>query len=167
MIFPVCNACVKSNELCDNCKKETKKNEISLEEIEHYRMINKALRGEKHLKDVEIKRVFANDKVAIIVSSKKDVAKLIGKNGIVAKKLEKKLDKSIRVVSFDDDPYNFSRDVLHPSNIIGINVVYTGNNEIYRVRLPLTERYLMKITPEFFKTAAMQILGKHVEVEFE
>jgi transcription antitermination factor NusA-like protein len=167
MIFPVCNACIKSNELCDDCKKQSKKNSISLEEIELYRTINKALRNEKHLKDVEIKRIFANEKVVIIVSSKNDVAKLIGKNGIISKKLEKKLDKIIRVVSFDDDPYKFSRDVLHPSSIIGINVVYNGNNEIYRVRLPSTERYLMKITPEFFKTAAMQILGKHVEVEFE
>jgi transcription antitermination factor NusA-like protein len=153
--------------LCDDCRKQAKKSAISLEEIEHYRMISRALRGEKHLKDAEIKRVFANDKVVIIVSGKKDVARLIGKNGIIAKKLEKKLDKSIRVVSFDDDPYKFSRDVLRPSNIIGINVVYTGSSEIYRVRLPSTERYLMKITPEFFKSAAMQILGKQVEIEFE
>jgi len=167
MRFLICNACIRSNRLCDECEKEASKNSISMEEVEHYRKIYKTLRGNAHLKDVEIKRVLSTDKIAIIVCRKQDVAKLIGKNGIIAKKLKKKMGKEIRIVSFEQDPFNFSKDVLHPSNILGVNVLYTSEGEIYKVKLPSAERYLMKVNPEFFKSAAMQILGKQIELEFE
>jgi transcription antitermination factor NusA-like protein len=167
MRFFVCNKCLSGKQICDACEEELKKNSISIEEIEEYRKIYKALRREKHLKDIEIRRVFSSDRMAIIVCRKQDVPRLIGKNGIIAKKLKKKLGKEIRIVSFEIDPFRFSKEVLHPSNILGINILYTGEGEIYKVKLPSAEKYLMKISPNFFKLAALHILGKQIELEFE
>ncbi len=166
MKFPICNQCIKSQDLCSDCKKTSKNNSIGKDEIEHYKAIHKALRGEKHIKDVEIKRIISSEKISIIVCNKTDVPKLIGKNGIIAKKIEKKLGKDIRIVS-TEDAIKFFKDILHPSNILGINVVYNVGNEIYRIRLPQTERYLIKISPEFFKQISIELLGKHAELDFE
>jgi len=163
MKFPVCNQCITKQKLCEKCNNAA----ITAEELEDYKKIQNALRGEKHLKDVEIKRVFSDEKVMVITCRKEDVPTLIGKNGIIAKKIEKKVKKAVRIASHEDEFENFTKDVLFPSNIIGINIVYDGEKEIYNVRLHEIERYLMKINPEFFKQIAEEIYKRQVNLYFE
>ncbi|MEM5799626.1 MAG: KH domain-containing protein [Candidatus Aenigmatarchaeota archaeon] len=163
MKFPVCQKCIKKNELCDKCKDIP----ISKEELILYKNIYNVLKNEEHIRDVEIKRIFFNEKLSIIVCKKQDVPKMIGKNGIFAKKIEKKLGKDIRIVSNEDELPKFIKDVLHPSTIIGINIVYDGDKEIYNIRLPSAERYLMKLDPILFKNIIEELFKKTVEIKFE
>ncbi|MEM5801221.1 MAG: KH domain-containing protein [Candidatus Aenigmatarchaeota archaeon] len=163
MKFPVCNQCIRKRELCNKCRDIS----IPKEEIEIYKKIYNALKDEEHIKDVEIKRAFFDQKLSVIVCKKQDVPKMIGKNGIIAKKIERKIKKDIRIVSNEDDFTKFIKDVLYPSNIIGINIVYEGDKEIYNIRLPSAERYLMKIDPVLFKNMTEELFNKKVEIKFE
>ncbi|MFH8080302.1 MAG: hypothetical protein QXO84_00245 [Candidatus Aenigmatarchaeota archaeon] len=166
MIFPVCSKCLKNIDICDSCKNNLNAN-IDKAEIEMYKKINNALRVEKHIKDAKIKRVFSDSKFTIIVCGKNDVGKIIGKNGIIAKKIEKKLNTDVRIVSDESDINDFIKDVLSPSNIKGINVVFDGEKEIFKVKMPLMEKNLLKLSPEFFKQVFYDVFNKFIEIEFE
>ncbi|MCX8178888.1 MAG: hypothetical protein N3D75_03615 [Candidatus Aenigmarchaeota archaeon] len=166
MKFPVCNKCVKSGSFCDSCKHLSRKG-YSKEEIETYKKIHKSIKDMKHLGDVEIKRVLSNNNFAVIFCKKNDISKIIGKNGIVAKKIEKSISKKIIVAPYDSNIVDFSKEILRPINIIGVNVVYHGEKSKYIVRIPSSDKNIIKIDPDFFKHLADEIMKVDVDINFE
>jgi transcription antitermination factor NusA-like protein len=167
MKFPICKVCLKSDILCSGCSDTIKKEKISSEEIETFRQINKLVRDEKHLKDSEIKRIVLSKNFILIVTKKEDVSKLIGKNGIIAKKIAKKLNKQIRIVADTFTIGEFAKEIFFSTPILGINVVYSKENERYRIRIPSSERVLLPITPENFSEIASSVFKTDVELVFE
>ncbi|MBU5690288.1 MAG: hypothetical protein QXM68_00010 [Candidatus Aenigmatarchaeota archaeon] len=165
MKFPVCNLCVKSGEFCDKCKSASKG--ITKQELEVYKKIHKSTKNMEHLKDVEIKRAITNDNFSIIFCNKEDISKIIGKNGIIAKKIEKSLSRKIIIAPYNADVLQFSKEILRPINIIGVNVVYDGDKNKYVVRVPESDKKIMKIDPSFFSLLASKILKVDAEINFE
>lgn len=167
MKFPICKVCLKSDILCSGCSNIVKKEKISPEEIEAFKQINKLIKKEKHLKDAEIKRVIMSKNFALILTRRDDVSKIIGKNGIIVKKIAKKLKKQIRVVADTFTIDEFAKEIFFSTPILGINVVYTPGKEKYRIRIPSSERVLLPITPESFSEIANSIFKTDIELVFE
>ncbi len=167
MKFPICSVCLKNEILCKGCTQFTKEQNIPKKEIELYRKLYVLMKNEEHLKDVEIKRILSNKDFALIVTIRNDVSKIIGKNGITAKKLSKDLKKQIRVIADTFNIEEFSKEILFSTPILGINVVYTPNSEKYRIRIPSSERVLLPISPEDFSQLASTIFKNEVELVFE
>lgn len=167
MKFPICEVCLKNDILCNSCSSKIKKEQIKKEEVDVYRRIYSLVKLEPHLKDAEIKRILLDSRFALVVVKRDDISKIIGKNGIIVKKLAKNINRQIRVVSDSFDVNEFAKEVLFPSSILGINTIYSQEEEIYKVRLPISERVLLQITPEIFSEIARTILKKRVELIFE
>ena len=167
MEFPICKICLKNDILCPTCTDLVKRENISDDEVKSYRELNKFLKGEEHLKDVAIKRVLGNKDFLLIVTSKDGVSKIIGKNGIIAKKLSKNIKKQIRVISDASSIEELAKEVLFSSTILGINVLYTPNNKKYRIRVSNSDRIFLPVEPDTFSSIAHSIFKDDVELVFE
>lgn len=167
MEFPICNVCLKNEILCSGCSKKMQESNIKDDEIRIYRGLNKLMRDEKHLKESKVRRVYSDKNFILIICDKESVSKLIGKNGIIIKKIEKKLGKQIRVVSDSLTFNDFVKEILFSSTILGINIVYIGDSVKYRVRLPASERVLLPLSAEAFSDIANSLYKTPAEIVFE
>ena len=166
MKFPICSVCLNNNILCNACAEKVGKNEIKIEEIEMYRHLNKLLGDQRILRDIEIKRVVGNN-MMLIVTSKNDAARLIGKDGKIVKKLVKDLGRSVRVVEQPTELKDFVNDVFFTVPILGINIVYRPQGELYRIRIPRSERTKLPISSEVFMNISKTLFNKDTDVIFE
>jgi transcription antitermination factor NusA-like protein len=166
MKFPICSVCLNNNILCNACAEKVGKNEIKIDEIEMYRRLNKLLGEQRILKDIEIKRIVGTSTL-LIITGKNNAARLIGKDGKVVKKLVKDLGKQVRVVEQPTELKDFVNDVFFTVPILGINVVYNSQGELYRIRIPKSERTKLPISSEVFMNISKTLFNKDTDVIFE
>jgi len=131
-----------------------------------YRRLNRLLKNQKTLKDIEIKRAVGNN-MLLIVTKKNDAAKLIGKEGRMVKKLAKDLDRLVRIVEQPLKLKDFVNDVFFTVPILGINVVYRPEGELYRIRIPKSERTKLPISSDIFVNVSKSIFHVDTDVIFE
>jgi len=157
---------LNNNILCNACAEKVGKNEIKIDEIEMYRRLNKLLGEQRILKDIEIKRIVGTSTL-LIITGKNNAARLIGKDGKVVKKLVKDLGKQVRVVEQPTELKDFVNDVFFTVPILGINVVYNSQGELYRIRIPKSERTRLPISSEVFMNISKTLFNKDTDVIFE
>lgn len=165
MRFPICQVCLKNNILCNACSEKVKKEGIRPEEVKMYRILNRILK-DKSLKNVEIKRVIGRNTL-FIITRKEDVSKLIGRNGRIAKKLSKELNKSIRIIGQPSTFKDFVDEIFFSVPLLGVNVLYTSNGEKYRIRIPKSERLRLPISSDTFASVSKSLFNVNVDVVFE
>lgn len=166
MKFPICSVCLKNNILCNACAKKVRELGIKLDEIKVYRLLNRLLKHERSLREVEIKRAVGKN-LLLIVTRKEDVSKLIGKNGKIVKKLARELKRPVRIVEQPSDLRDFVNDVFFTVPIMGVNIVYKPEGELYRIRIPKSERTKLPISSDLFSNISKSLFGVDADVVFE
>lgn len=166
MKYPICSVCLKNNILCNACAEKAERMKIDVEEIKMYRLLNKLLTNQKTLENVEIKRIVGSN-MLLIITEKNDAAKLIGKEGRIVKKLTKGLGQQVRVVEQPTELKDFVNDVFFTVPILGINVVYKAEGEVYRIRIPKSERTKLPVSSEIFVNVSKTLFHVDTEVVFE
>ena len=162
METPICEVCIKSKILCKACKEKLEKKEISKPDIEVSRLIYKISKDAKTLKDVSIKKVIELSNLIVIVCKEGDAAKIVGKTGIIVKKLSKELGKPIKVIEESKNKKEFLQNLLFPTPILGINILYTPKEEILRIRIP--KRKIMPTLRKSINEFAKHLFNKKVEI---
>ncbi len=166
MKFPICRVCLKNELLCNACAERVGEMEIKIDEIKIFRRLNKILRRQKGLKDIEIKRTVGKRTLMIITRSE-DVSKLIGKEGSTVKKLAKLFNMPIRIIGQPPDFKNFVDKILFTVPIMGINILYKPDEKIYRVRVPRSERTRLPISSDVLANVSRSLFNENVDVIFE
>lgn len=167
MKFPICRVCLKNDILCNGCSERVKEMKIKNTELKTFRQLNKLLKNFSSLKDVEIKRVIDNKTMLLIITKQEDVSKLIGKSGGMVRKLGKDLNKQIRVVADSSSLEKFVNEIFFSIPILGINILYSGEGERYRIRIPSSERVLLPITPDVFSKIISSVMNINAELIFD
>jgi len=70
------------------------------------------------------------DGMLIFIMEEAEMGKAIGRNGSNVKKMEKKLNKKIKIVEFNSDALRFIRNLLYPIENLDIDL----NNELITIR---------------------------------
>lgn len=166
MKFPICSVCLKNDLLCNACAERVGEKEIKIDEIKMYRRLNRLLKDQKTLKDVEIKRAAGNNMV-LIVTKKNDAARMIGKEGRIVKKLAKELNRPVRIVEQPPQLKDFVNDVFFTVPVLGINVVYKPEGELYRIRIPRSERTRLPVSSDVFVNVSKSLFHVDADVVFE
>jgi len=169
MKFPICKVCLDNEILCNACAERVGEMEIKIDEIKTFRRLNKLLKRQRGLKDVEIKRAVTNDNRSnlIIITRSEDVSRLIGKEGCTVKKIAKALSMPIRIIGQSSDVKNFLDDILFTVPIMGINILYKPNERIYRVRIPRSKRNRLPIPSHVLANVSRSLFNENVDVVFE
>lgn len=166
MQTPICEVCVNSDMLCQHCQTKLDSGVISEIEFQVSKYLYGLSRKINTLKDIEIKKVM-DCGVLLIVTDRGSAAKLVGRNGSVVKKIAKEFGKSIRILEEAPDFRHFIEGLTSPVSISGINTLYRGNEEIYRVRIPSVKKKHLLIQPESVSDILSQFYNVDVELVFE
>ena len=164
MNLPICSVCLNSDLLCPACQEKVDKKLVSEKELELYRRVSQLSEKFKGLKDVEIESLIEDKDVLVVVCSKGDVSRVVGRGGSNIKRLGRELGKTGRIVEKSADKRKFLQDLVFPVPIKTFGLVYTQEGEKYKVRLSSGR---IPIPRKSFISIAEKFLGKNVELEFE
>ena len=166
MQTPICEVCLKSNILCSGCQEKLNSRKISQKDIEISRYLYKLSSKMRSIKDIEILKII-DCGTLIIITGRGDAAKLVGKGGVVVKKIAKEFKKSIRILEEAPTFKDFVEELISPATVNGINMLYKENQEVYRIRIPAIKRNHMIITPESFSEIISNFFNVKAEIVFE
>lgn len=151
--------------LCGACQEKLDKGKITKDDLDVSRFLFGMSEKVRSLKDIELKKV-VNSNMLILISGKGDAARLVGKGGAVVKTLAKKLGKSVKVLE-ESDFRNFMENLFQPIPIHGINTVYSGGMESYKIRVPISFKNRLPFSNDIFSDIVNSIFGKNAEIVFE
>ncbi len=164
MKTPVCEMCLKSGILCRSCEEKVKRGEVSETVVKVSSFLLRLSGEKKQLKDVTIVDVVESPDMAVIICGKGDAPNVIGAGGQNARKLEKELGKSVKVVEEASDIKDFASGLLTPLRIVSVNTIYKDGEEIYRVT---ASHGRPRISPQNFSSIIKLVYGKNAEFSSE
>jgi len=166
MQAPICEVCLKSNILCSGCQEKLNSGKITQKDIEVSRYIYGLSERMRSIRDIKILKV-VDCGTLIIITDVGDAAKLVGKGGVVVKKIAKDFKKSIRILEEAPTFKDFVESLLSPAPISGINTLYKEDKEVYRVKIPSIQRNNVIISPEIFSQIISNFYNLKAEIVFE
>jgi transcription antitermination factor NusA-like protein len=166
MQTPLCDNCLMSKKLCDDCQEKLNNNEINRMEISVLRFIYNLSNKTQSLKDIKVVKVLDRN-VLLIITGRGDAARLVGKGGAIVKLIAKKFKKSIRILEEASNLKEFIEELLTPANINGINTLYRDNEEIFRVRIPEIQKNHLMLSQEDFSNIVSSFYDRKAEFVFE
>lgn len=162
MKAPICEVCLSSDMLCPACRRKVENAEVSELEIGLYRSIYKISKSFGPIREVSIKKVVGGGKTAVIMCNPGEGPRIVGKDGLMIKKLSKMVGKSLRVVESTGDVKEFIRRLIHPVPVKRINVVYMPEKEILKVIIPKGRKIPM--SKASFSEIVKSLFGKEAVV---
>lgn len=166
MKFPICEKCLRSELVCDSCAKIVAEAGIKEKEIKMMKLLKKRMKKYDILKGVTIKRSVDNGNMVVIVADRKSASLLIGKNGGMIKKLGEEIGRQLRVVADSSEVEEFISELFYGTHILGVNVIYRGGEEVYKINIPKSEKDSLPIEAEEFSKISGMILNHEVELVF-
>jgi len=162
MQAPICGVCLRSGMLCQTCRKKVKTGVVSDTDVHVSRVLLRLSANIKSLRDITLKHAVESGSLMVIICEQGDAARVIGRNGLVVKKLEKELGKPVRIVEEASDIKEFILNLLHPVPVAGVNVLYRPQGEVLKVLVGRGPG--PRIPAGDFRRIMKTLFGKDVEV---
>jgi len=166
MQAPICEVCLKSNILCSGCQDKLNTGKINQKDIEISRYLYDLSERMRSIRDIKILKV-VDCGTLIIITDVGDAAKLVGRDGVIVKKIAKEFKKSIRILEEAPTFKGFVENLLSPAPINGINTLYKEDKEVYRVKIPSIQKNNVIISPEIFSQIISNFYNLKAEIVFE
>lgn len=166
MQAPICEVCLKSDILCSGCQEKLNTGKISQNDVEITRYLYGLSEKMRSIRDIKIIRAI-DCGTLIIITGIGDAAKLVGRKGVIVKKIAKEFKKSIRILEEAPNFKDFIEELISPASISGINTLFRENQEVYKIRVPATQKNQVLITPEGFSQIISNFYNRKVEIIFE
>jgi len=160
-MLPICNICAKTGVLCSVCESKLNENKISELDIEL------SLELYKIDNEISFERAIDTKNFIVILTNKRDVGKIIGKDGAHIRELSKKFRKQIRVIGTGDlrDTIN---DFIAPAHIRGINIVYKlDGTKIRRIKVDKKDIEKLRMDVKDIERLITSLTDNPVEINFE
>lgn len=166
MQAPICEVCLKSDMLCSGCQEKLNVGIITQHDVNVSRYLYNLSERMRSIRDVKIRRAI-DCGTLIIITGIGDAAKLVGRNGVIVKKIAKEFKKSIRILEEAPNFREFIEELISPASVNGINTLFKENQEVYKIRVPATQRNQVMLTPESFSMIISNFYNRKVELIFE
>jgi len=165
MKTPLCDVCLSSDILCSGCQQRLDNGKLTQIDIDVSRTLFDLSKTNRSLKDITLKKAVNSD-ILLLVSAIGDAPKLVGKKGMVVKKLAKKFERSLKII--DEGKFEeFLSDILAPAQIIGINVAFNKDGETHKVRVHNSFKDKISISGKGFSNIMKELYGKNAKLVFE
>lgn len=167
MKAPICNVCLKSDQLCSGCQQKLDEGDIEEIDIEVTRILQNLSTEYGSLKDSEVKKVFDMENVVVIITAEGDGAKVVGRNGEIVKELASRIDKSIRVVEAAEDDMDVIKGLLSPAEVESINTVFQPDGEYKKIVVDESYEGKINLSTQEFEQIIGQVTGTQYKLAFE
>lgn len=165
MKTPICEICAKTGALCSGCREKVEGGKMSELDVEISKLLYKI--NETHnineasfVKALDLGRI-------ILILTEGDVGILIGKDGKVVSELSQSLGKKVRIAEYTGDLRKSIADILTPARLVGLNKIYLGGKETYKVRLLKSEISLLPLDISTLEKVLHSLVGEEVRIIFE
>jgi transcription antitermination factor NusA-like protein len=152
--------------LCSGCQEKLNTGRITKNDVNVARYLYGLSEKMRSIRDVKVLRAI-DCGTLIIITGRGDAAKLVGRDGVIVKKIAKEFKKSIRILEEAPNFREFIEELISPASINGINTLFKENQEVYKIRVPATQRNQVLITPESFSMIISNFFNRKVELVFE
>jgi transcription antitermination factor NusA-like protein len=159
--------CLKSSILCLGCESKVKEGKISPLDVEISRILFELAKNDRGIASITFKRSIQTGDLIVILVGKGEISNVVGKGGRVIHKLEEALNSKIRVIEEGADIRKQVQDVLTPAKVLGINILYSGGGEEYRVRIPRAHLKLLPASIDTFQAFFRKLTNKNIKLVFE
>lgn len=166
MQVPICEVCLKSDILCSGCQEKLNAGIITQKDVKVARFLYNLSERMRSIRNIKIIRAI-DCGTLIIITGIGDAAKLVGRDGVIVKKIAKEFKKSIRILEEAPNFREFIEELISPASINGINTLFRENQEVYKIRVPATQKNQVLITPEGFSQIISNFYNRKVEIVFE
>lgn len=159
--------CLKSSILCLGCETKVKEGKISPLDVKISRILFDLAKNDRGINSINFKRAIEADDLIVILVGKGEISNVVGKGGRVVHRLEEALNSKIRVIEEGADIRKQVQDVLTPAKVLGINILYSGGGEEYRVRIPRAHLKLLPVSIDTFQAFFRKLTNKNIKLVFE
>lgn len=167
MEAPICNVCLKSEQLCSACQEKLDEGEISEIDIEVSRILQDLSSEYGSLQDSTVKQVYDAENVVVVVTAEGDGAKVVGRQGEIVKEIADRVDKSIRVVEAAEDDREVIKGLLSPAEIESVNTVFKPSGTSKKIVVDEEYDGKINLSREEFEELVSDITGTDYELSFE
>jgi len=162
MKTPICGICLNSDMLCMACNKKLNEGIISEADVRLARAVRTLASTFKVLENITIKKVLEGGTIIVMLCGRGDRPKLVGREGVVINRLSKIMGKPVRVVEETEDLKDFVKNIIHPVQLEGINVVYTNEGETLKVLIPRSRN--LPLPESSFREIIKMVFGRNAVV---
>ncbi len=164
---PVCDVCLKSNVLCQDCERKLAEGKISQLDVEASRILYKLAQKHHGLGEISFKRALREGGLTILAIVQDKVSPTIEQEGRLAQEVSKHLKTKIRVVKENANVRELAREILMPARVKGINVLFKRRGEEYRVRITRADLMLLPASIDVLQALLTKITNKKIKLVFE
>jgi len=161
MALPICEICAKTGVLCSACESKLQNRKISETDVELSKILYELSQ------DVGFDHAIDTENFIIVLTSKDQIGKFIGKSGDNIRLLSNKLGKQLRVIgrgSLEETIYDF----VAPARILGINTVYRPDGStIRRVRIRGKDKKKLRMSLDEIEKLIKSLTDDEIEILFE
>ncbi len=158
--------CMKTDKLCEDCRKKLDNNIITQKEIELAKSIYKLAKIHPELNEVEIKHIIDIGKILVFVEPQ-DVKKIIGPGSQYVRELSDMVKKYVRINAIPRSTKGFIKSLLGNVPINRIDTIYTNDGELFRICINRRYSSKISISPENFGKIMKELSNKNIELVFE
>lgn len=167
MKAPICNVCLKSDQLCKQCEEKLEEGDITEKEIEVSRILHDLSTDYGSLKDSTIEGVYDAENVVVVITAEGDGAKVVGRNGEIVKELADRIDKSIRVVEAAEDDMEVIKGLLSPAEVKSVNTVFMPDGEYKKIVVDEDYEGKINLSEDEFEEVVEKVTGTEYKLAFE
>jgi transcription antitermination factor NusA-like protein len=167
MRAPICSVCLKSGILCQGCGNRLKEGKITQLDVDASRVLYEFSQKNRGLRTISFKRAVGAGDLVVLLVGQGEVKSVVGRGGKTIRELSERLQKKVRATEEGADLRKLAQDILMPAHVQGVNILYSGGQEIHRVRVPGTEAKRLPASVETIQNLLTALTNKSVKLVFE
>jgi transcription antitermination factor NusA-like protein len=136
-------------------------------EVDASRVLYGISRRNPSLNAISLKRVVGAGDLVVLLVGQGEVKSVIGHGGKTIREISERLHKKVRATEDSADLRKLAQDILTPARVRGVNVLYSGGKEIYRVRVPRHDLKRLPASIETLQNLLTTLTNKSVKLLFE
>lgn len=166
--IPICKVCAKTGVLCSSCQSKLEEGKVSDLEIKLSCAFLDLENRFSDLKKVKFYKAIEKGDLAILIVGKGDINRVIGEYGKTRKELQKKVDKTFRIIEKSKDPKKILENLIAPIPVLGINQIFLPTGEIEnKARVAKKDKNRVPIDIDTIEDVIYSLTGTHIRIVFE
>jgi len=165
MKLPICELCASSGILCSGCSAKLSDGRLTELDVKISTLLYR-MKDKYNLDDADFTKAIDLGRV-VLVLTKGDVGKLIGREGKVVAEISQEVGKKVRIAEMSGDVRKTISDIIMPAKLLGINEVFGVAGRGYKVRLPSSELSRIPLDLNSLEKALYSLLDAKVSIVFE
>jgi transcription antitermination factor NusA-like protein len=165
MHLPICEICASTGTLCSGCTARLASGRLSEHDVKISNALH-SMREKYNLDSADFSKAIDLGGF-VLVLTRGDVGKLIGKEGKVVSAISGSIGKRVRIAELGGDMKKTIADILTPAKLLGINKVFSAGKRGYKVRISSRDFRNLPMDVPSLEKALYSLLDANVKVVFE